>query len=161
MTAEDARRRVTIDRVTTSHYTATNARGGAMSVGDGSDTAFTPVELLLTAIGGCTAIDVDLVTSRRAEPDSFQVVVEADKVHDDEGNHLAGIEVTFRIAFPAGEGGDAARGMLPRIVRQSHDRLCTVSRTVERGTPISSRIESSPEVLPVSPVSAGRVVPRP
>src|SRR5579862_8211842 len=75
MTLSDTRRRVTIDRVTTSHYTATNPKGGTISVGDGSDTAFTPVELLLAAIGGCTAIDVDLVTSRRAEPDSFQVVV--------------------------------------------------------------------------------------
>jgi uncharacterized OsmC-like protein len=141
MTTEDARRRVTIDRDTTSHYTAMNSRGGTISVGDGSDTAFTPVELLLVAIGGCTAIDVDLVTSRRAEPDSFQVVVEADKVADSGGNHLAGIEVTFRIAFPAGDGGDAARDILPRIAGQSHDRLCTVSRTVERGTPVTSRIE--------------------
>jgi uncharacterized OsmC-like protein len=96
---------------------------------------------LLAAIAGCTAIDVDLVTSRRAEPDSFQVVVDAEKAGDGEGNHLTDIEVTFRITFPAGEGGDAARTILPRIVRQSHDRLCTVSRTVERGTPVSTRIE--------------------
>jgi putative redox protein len=146
MTTEDTRRSVTIDRATTSHYIATNPRAGTISVGDGSDTAFTPVELLLAAIGGCTAIDVDIVTSRRAEPDAFQVVVEADKVRDDEGNHLTGIEVTFRIAFPAGDGGDAARDILPRIVRQSHDRLCTVSRTVERGTAVATRIE--PAELP-------------
>jgi putative redox protein len=49
--------------------------------------------------------------------------------------------VTFRVAFPAGEAGDAARAVLPDIVRQSHDRLCTVSRTIELGTPVSTRIE--------------------
>ena len=141
MTTADAHRRVTIDRVRNTHYTATNARGGTIGVGSGSDNDFTPVELLLAAIAGCTAIDVDLVTSRRAEPDSFQVVAEGDKVRDGQGNHLTDIMVTFRIAFPDGDGGDKARAILPDVVQKSHDRLCTVSRTVEIGTPISSRIE--------------------
>jgi uncharacterized OsmC-like protein len=141
MTTDDAHRRVTIDRVRNTHYTAANARGGTISVGSGSDADFTPVELLLAAIAGCTAIDVDLLTSRRAEPDSFQVVAEGDKVRDGQGNHLTGIMVTFRIAFPDGKGGDEARAILPDVVQKSHDRLCTVSRTVEIGTPISSRIE--------------------
>ena len=141
MTTDDAHRRVTIDRVRSTHYTVTNARGGTIGVGSGSDADFTPVELLLAAIGGCTAVDVDLLTSRRAEPDAFQVVVEGDKVRDGQGNHLTGIMITFRIAFPDGEGGDEARAILPDVVQKSHDRLCTVSRTVEIGTPISSRIE--------------------
>jgi putative redox protein len=162
MTTQDTRRRVTIDRVRNSHYTVTNARGGTISVGDGSDGACTPVELLLAAIGACTGIDVDLLTSRRAEPDSFQVVVEADKVRDDQGNHLTGIEVTFRIAFPEGEAGDKARAIAPDIVAMSHDRLCTVSRTVEIGTPVSSRIDGHPATLPacrpVIAVSAGQRV---
>jgi putative redox protein len=38
--------------------------------------------------------------------------------------------------------GDAARAVLPDAVKKSHDRLCTVSRTVELGTPIATRIES-------------------
>jgi hypothetical protein len=29
---------------------------------------------------------------------------------------------------------------LPDIVRKSHERLCTVSRTVELGTPVRPRI---------------------
>jgi uncharacterized OsmC-like protein len=140
MTTSDARRLVSIDRVKTSHYTATNARGGTISVGDGSDDSFTPVELLLTAIGGCTAIDVDLVTSRRAEPEQFQVSVEANKIGDDQGNRLADIVVTFTVAFPQDEGGDKARAILPDILKKSHDRLCTVSRTVEAGTPVTTLI---------------------
>ena len=110
-------------------------------MGDGRDDAFTPVELLMVAIAGCTAIDVDLVTTRRAEPDSFEVEVDAQKVSDAGGNHLTDIVVTFKVAFPDGEGGDKARAVLPDIVKKSHDRLCTVSRTVEIGTPITTRIE--------------------
>ena len=30
--------------------------------------------------------------------------------------------------------------VLPRAVAQSHDRLCTVSRTVQAGTPVENRI---------------------
>ncbi len=106
----------------------------------GGDTDFTPTELLLVAIASCTAIDVDTLTSRRAEPTAFEVVAEADKVRDEEGNHLTDITVTFRLEFPAGEAGDAARVVLPDAVKKSHDRICTVGRTVELGPPITARI---------------------
>jgi uncharacterized OsmC-like protein len=141
MTTDDGRRHVAIDRTGPNSYLATNARGGSISVSDGRDDSFTPVELLMVAIAGCTAIDVDLVTARRAEPDSFEVAVDAVKARGEQGNHLSGIVVTFRVAFPEGEDGDKARAVLPDIVRKSHERLCTVSRTIELGTPVSTRIE--------------------
>jgi putative redox protein len=140
--SESTHRQVRIERIANSRYTVTNERGGQMIVSSGQGTDFTPVELLLTAIGGCTAIDVDILTSRRAEPDSFSVEVDAEKVRDEKGrNLLTDITVTFRIAFPDGEGGDKARALLPDAVKQSHERLCTVSRTVELGTPITTHIE--------------------
>jgi len=132
---------VRLERIENSRYTAINERGGKISIGTGDETDFTPVELLLVSIGGCTAVDVDLLTSRRAEPDSFEIVVGAEKVRDTAGNHLTDLQVTFRITFPDGEQGDQARAVLPDAVRKSHDRLCTVSRTVELGTPIATRIE--------------------
>jgi putative redox protein len=141
--AEDTHRQVSIERIANSRYTVTNDRGGQITIGTGTGTGtdFTPVELLLTAIGSCTAADVDILTSRRAEPRRFEVEVDAEKIRDSSGNHLTDITVTFRIAFPDGEAGDKARAILPDVVRQSHERLCTVSRTVELGTPITPRIE--------------------
>jgi putative redox protein len=118
-----------------------NERGGRVVFGKGEGDDFTPTELLLAAIGGCTAIDVDILTSRRADAASFVVAVEADKVRDDEGNRLTDIAVTFRVRFPDGPDGDAAREVLPEAVQRSHDRICTVGRTVELGTPIATRIE--------------------
>jgi uncharacterized OsmC-like protein len=132
---------VTVERISGGRFTVTNSRGGQITFGTGSGTDFTPTELLLAAVGGCTAIDVDILTSRRAEPDSFQVQAEADKVRDVSGNRLTNIQVTFRIAFPGGSQGDAARAILPDVVKKSHDRLCTVSRTIEIGTPVATRIE--------------------
>jgi uncharacterized OsmC-like protein len=131
---------VTIGRDAAGKLTAANPRGGRLALGTGGDADFSPTELLLVAIGGCTGIDIDILTSRRSQPDQFEITVEADKVRAAEGNRLAGIEVTYRITFPDGEAGDAARAVLPAAVRQSHDRLCTVSRTVELGTPVTTRL---------------------
>lgn len=142
MATDSAQRAVSIERTAPGSFTTVNSRGGEISIGRGADARFTPTELLLAAIGACTSIDVDILTSRRSEPESFTVTVAADKVRDADGNHLAGIEVTFRVGFPAGEAGDAARAVLPDAVRRSHDRLCTVGRTVELGTPVATRVES-------------------
>jgi uncharacterized OsmC-like protein len=141
MTTPPAHRAVRLERIGNGRYLITNDRGGQISIGTGQATDFTPVDLLLAGIGGCTAADVDALTSRRAEPASFEVLVDADKVRDEAGNHLAGIAVTFRIRFPEGERGNNARALLSDAVRKSHERLCTVSRTVELGTPIATRIE--------------------
>jgi uncharacterized OsmC-like protein len=141
MTTDSAQRGIRIERIGPSRYIASNSHGVQITVGAGGGTDFTPVELLLTAIAGCTAIDVDILTSRRAEPDAFEVLVDAEKVRDEGGNHLTDLLVTFRVSFPDGEAGDTARAILPDVVKKSHDRLCTVSRTVELGAPIATRIE--------------------
>jgi len=141
MADSSVRRTVTVERSAPGVFTVTNTRGGQITFGTGSGAEFTPTELLLAAIGGCTAIDVDILTSRRAEPDSFAVRVDANKIRDADGNRLTDIEVTFQIRFPAGGPGDEARAILPDVVKKSHDRLCTVGRTVETGTPIATRIE--------------------
>lgn len=137
-------RSVTVERTSTGHFVATNTRGGTIAFGSASDpdsdTEFTPVELLLAAIAGCTAVDVDIATSRHAEPDRFRIAVTGHKVSDEAGNRLADLEVTFSVSFPDGEGADRARTILPRAVKTSHDRLCTVSRTVEIGTPVTARV---------------------
>jgi uncharacterized OsmC-like protein len=138
--AQDGHRQVSIARVAAGKYAVTNERGGTIAVSTGTDGDFTPVELLLAAIGTCTSADVDVLTSRRAEPVSFTVDVGAEKVHDLTGNRLKDIAVTFHVSFPAGEGGDAARALLPGAVRRSHDSLCTVGKTVELGTPITTEI---------------------
>jgi uncharacterized OsmC-like protein len=137
----DTFRSVDIERTSAGRYVVRNVRGGSIPIGTGNDDTFTPVELLLAAIGGCTAADVDVLTSRRAEPTEFVVTVTGDKIRDEAGgNRMENLRVEFSVTFPDGDAGDAAREVLPRSVQMSHDRLCTVSRTVQLGTPISSGI---------------------
>ncbi|WP_256794945.1 OsmC family protein [Terrabacter sp. Ter38] len=141
-TARDPKdlRRVTLTRDSVGRYTARNDRGGSITLSSGTD-ELSPVELLLAGIAGCTAVDVDTVTTRRAEPEQFEIEVTADKVKDEHGNHLQDIEVRFRVRFPEGDGGDAAREMLPKLVKRSHDEWCTVSRTVELGQQVTTTVE--------------------
>ena len=129
-------RRIDLTKMGEGRYKATNARGGVLPVGSGGDPDFTPVELLLAALAGCSAIDVDLITGKRAGAVSFDVVAEGHKIRDDQGNRLTDLRLTFDVRFPEGEDGDRAREVLRRSIAQSRDRLCTVGRTVQVGAPI-------------------------
>jgi putative redox protein len=139
---QDEERSIELTRLGKARYQAVNVRGGRLELGSGEDDFFTPVELLLTAIAGCSAIDVDLITSKRSEPVRFELTMSGTKVRDGSGNHLSDLLLSFDVAFPDDEAGAAATTVLPRAVAQSHDRLCTVSRTVELGTPVDVRLES-------------------
>lgn len=134
---DDNVRTVEVTRIEKGLYEATNRHGAKIVFGHDNTKNLSAVELLLAAIAGCSGTDVDFITSKRAEPTSFRVHISGEKVRDAAGkNHVTGISLTFDIEFPEDEGGDAARGVLERAVHQSHDRLCSVSQTVERGTPI-------------------------
>lgn len=135
--SDDTLRSIDLTRADDGRYEVTNRRGGVLRIGTGEDDDFTPVELLLTAIAGCAAIDVGLITGKRATPESFDLRTEGHKVRDDRGNHLIDLKVVLDVRFPEGEDGDRARESLPRAITQTRDRLCTVGRTVALGEPIT------------------------
>ena len=137
-----ATKKVSLVRRSEGHYTATNARGGQIRLGAGKDAEFTPVELLLAAIGGCSSIDVDTVTS---EPTQFTVSVSGTKHSDEEGRaSLGDVAVDFQLSFPDTEEGREAAGLVNRGVTMSRDKNCTVSRTVEAQTPVAFSIAGEP-----------------
>src|SRR6478736_690890 len=88
-TDPDTLRYIELTRQRKARYVATNRRGGSIEVGEGDDAAFTPVELLLTALAACTAMDVDYIVGKRAEAESGSIRSSAHKVRDERGgNHL-------------------------------------------------------------------------
>ena len=139
--ADDALRSVSLTRTGTTTFEATNARGGTVTMSSGSTEEFTPVELFLAAMAGCSAVDIDLLTTRLAEPESFAMSAAGAKVRDEDGNHMGPITITVSVTFPEGPEGDAARERLPDAVARSRDRLCTVSRTVQLPTPVTYQID--------------------
>ena len=127
---------ITLTRTGATTYRATNAAGASVQVG--GEGALSPVELLLAALAGCSAVDVDVMTSRRAEPTRFEVTASGRKTTEG-GNHLEDVTLTFALAFPDGEAGDQARARIDHALKASHERDCTVSRTVELPTPVTFR----------------------
>jgi putative redox protein len=140
---DDTERSVQLERIGKGRFIVRNVRGGTITIGASEEGEFTPVELLLAAIGGCTGSDVDYITGKRAEPTEYTISVTGNKIRDEAGaNRMVDLMVTFNVSFPEGEAGDAARDMLPKAMQMSHDRLCTVSRTVQLGTPIATTVMS-------------------
>lgn len=133
-------REVSIKRVESRKYQATSLESGAsLEFGQGEG-LLTPVELLLAAIAGCSAIDVDVATTRRSEPENFEVKANGYKVSEDSASRMEDIRLGFDLKFPDTEEGRKAAGMVERIVKLSHDKYCTVSRTVELGASVQSEV---------------------
>lgn len=129
---------VDVTRVDTGHYRATNAAGASLEFGSGEG-LLSPVELLLAAVAGCSAVDVDVVTSRRTEPEVFDIQVEGTRVDEDGASRLSDVDVEFSLRFPATDAGRQAQSMVERLVRISQEKDCTVSRTVENPTNVTFR----------------------
>ena len=145
---DDTTRAVSLTRLGHGRYQATNARGGTIEFSTDREQTFTPVELFLASIAGCTAIDVDFITSKRSEPIRFEMSMTANKVLDEHGSHLVNLAMTFDVGFPDDDGGRAATELLPDAITRTHDRFCTVSRTIEIGTPVSTSIAAGGTAQP-------------
>ena len=135
--SDETLRSIELTRIGPARFKATNDRGGETFLGvGGDDPDFTPVELLLAAIAGCSALDVEAITHKRTSSTTFAVHAEGEKIRDAGGNHLTGLRMSFDVAFPAGPEGDAARDRVQAAIEMSRDRLCTVSRTVQLGADV-------------------------
>lgn len=132
-------RSVELTRTATARYKVRNAAGAEIEFGQGEG-LLSPVELLLAAIAGCSSVDVDTVTARSAEPTAFRVAATGRKVVEDGANRMDGLHLSFNVAFPDTAEGRKTAGMVERLVDLSHEKYCTVSRTVERGTAVSNEV---------------------
>lgn len=139
MTEETTAQHVTLTREAEGVYVARNGRGGEYRFGYNVDNALSSVELLMVAIAGCSATDVDMMTSRRAEPSKFEVTVEAEKVAGSTPAFLRNIDLLFDLVFPEGEDGDKARARIGAALKAAEEKTCTVSRTVTHGSPVTLR----------------------
>lgn len=67
----------------------------------------------MAAVAGSAAVEVDVVTSQRAEPKSFDVHVEGDRVNEDGASRQSEVRVGFDLSFPEtprGQPSAQARG---------------------------------------------------
>ncbi|MEU2503224.1 OsmC family protein [Streptomyces sp. NPDC007863] len=130
--------RVETERTGYRRWTARNDRGAevlmAAADDEGAQPSFTPVELLLAAMAGCGGLVIDR-TARAVEHDGLRIVVESVSTPEDEGR-IGRIRVSYEVELP--ESNPKAAEVFARGVRLTHEKFCTVSRTVEHGARVEA-----------------------
>ncbi|WP_410640599.1 OsmC family protein [Amycolatopsis sp. lyj-346] len=116
-------------------FVGRNERGAEVRLGrKGAEGAFSPAELLQIAAAGCSAVTAEeLITRRIGEDAKFRVAVSADRR---EGvSELDAVHVAFDVDVStlAADQREALAGAVDRAI----ERLCTVSRTLKKGIPVT------------------------
>jgi putative redox protein len=106
------------------------------SPGFGNDRGPTPMRLLLTALAGCTAMDVVSILKKARQPFTGLVVHADGEQAGEHPKRFTRITVTFEV-----HGTGLDRRVVERAVRLSEDRYCSVSAGLREPTVVESRIE--------------------
>src|SRR3954469_4239814 len=109
---------VRVERTDDGGFVARNHRGAEVAIGGSSDDGvFTPVELLLAALGGCEIVTVEPLTAERGHRlMRLAATVEAEKVAP---TRLGTITVTYDVRVP--EGDDEAAEVFTAVAHRVHD----------------------------------------
>jgi uncharacterized OsmC-like protein len=120
-------------------YVGTNDRGAKVAIGASTeDGVFSPVELLLVALGGCEIVTIEPLTAKRGHRlIKLAVRVEAEKLAP---TKIGTITATYEIELPPGD--ELAAEVFKAVAHRVHENHCTVGRALREVT-------ESVQVLPV------------
>jgi len=103
--------------------------------GGGDDLGPRPKKLMLTALAGCTGIDViSLLKKMKIEPESFHVIVEGDLTEEHPIRYHQ-MKVIYQF-----KGKDLPLDKLEKVVKLSEDKYCGVSAAYRLAMELSSEI---------------------
>ena len=129
----DGLRRITMTADGHGAAVATNRHGVELTIDPQGEHGFTPVELLLAALGSCGAIDVALLMRKQRDPvRSMTIEVDGEKAAD---HRMTWLRVSY--AFE----GEHDPAKLDRALTKTAEDLCSVSRTIRAGTPVEHRVQ--------------------
>ena len=104
--------------------------------GDGHAAANSPMELVLLAVGGCTAMDVlGILKKKRIVLDDFEVALEAERA-DSHPRLFTSIKLIYHFT-----GRGLMRSDLEQAVALSQDKYCSVAAMLRATVPLSYAIE--------------------
>lgn len=106
----------------------------------GFASAPSPVELLLSGVAGCTAMDVlSILQKKRVQVDDFEIETEAD-MESEPPKHLKTIHLIYKIWGP-----DVAADAVERAIELSQEKYCSVSNTVNGVAEITWEYQINPD----------------
>lgn len=128
---------VRLDRIGTAAFEATAPGSGGRLVLDGSPEiggegrGMRPMELLLSALAGCAAMDVVAILRQQREPlESLRIEIEGDRADATPAPFTA-----VRLVFVANAAVDGHK--LERAVRLAVEKYCSVRATLDPGVAIT------------------------
>lgn len=126
------RERMTFDATTTTgHHIVMDAS----KEGGGDDRGPKPIELLLTALAGCTGMDVVAVLRNKKEPfEGLEVLVEGQRATTHPMVYVE-IDVLYRVY------GNVNKEVVERAIQLSVDKYCGVGATLQEVAKMNHRYE--------------------
>lgn len=101
----------------------------------GSDLGPPPKRLMLTALAGCTGIDVIMILKKmKVEPEAFNVIVEAD-VTEEHPMHYTKMKVIYQF-----KGKDLPKEKLEKAVHLSESKYCGVTAAYKKAMEMETEI---------------------
>lgn len=130
--------KITIDRLNEElHFEARNEEAGAIrmdgtrSIG-GLEGGFSPMQLLLAGIGGCSAIDIIGILKKQKQPlKDLRVEVDGDRQKKDTYSEFKSIHLHFIVT------GDLDKKKVERAINLSIGKYCSVSKVLEKTSAIT------------------------
>lgn len=123
----DANRRLSLVANEDGTVVVTNRHGTQITVDLHGKRGLTPLEMLLAALGSCSAVDiVELMRKQRDPVTPLAVAVEGLK--DDQ--RMQWLRVTYHV------GAEVDERKFERARSKTAEDLCTVSRTLTHGCPV-------------------------
>ncbi len=120
------------DAVVSGHHVIMDA----LPVGGGNDEGARPKELMLSALAGCTGMDViSILKKMRIEPEYFNVKVEAEMT-EEHPKHYTAMHITYEF-----KGEDLDVEKLQKAIDLSQERYCGVSFVYRKAMEITHEIK--------------------
>ena len=111
---------------------ATLQMDGSGDIG-GINGGFRPMQMLLAAAGGCSAIDiVGILKKQRQNPDFMTIEVEGTRVQEGTYSEFSAIHMHYIFT------GDLDESKVERAIELSVTKYCSVSKTLEKTATITT-----------------------
>ena len=127
------------------HFEAKNEEGQTMQLDNslangGHNKGVRPMQTLLMALGGCSAIDVvTILNKQRQTIEDFQISIDGEREKGKEPSLWETIHIIFKLK------GKLEKEKVERAVALSMEKYCSVAKTLEKTAKISYSISINEE----------------
>ena len=129
------------------HFKAVNEDGNSMEMDaspdiGGKGKGVRPMQTLLMALGGCSAIDIILILKKQKQKiNDFRISVEAGRTKDKDFSLFKDIMIHYKLS------GEVDAVKAKKAIELSLSKYCSVAKTLEKSAEISFRLSLNGHVI--------------